>query len=58
MLKWITITMVASAAAGTIWYVIIERQQSGSLSAVSWSILAAVWFVVLRRLLLLWRQNR
>lgn len=47
-LTWV---MVATAAAGTAWYFWIEYSTFGSLENVWWSVIAVVWFVVLRRVL-------
>ena len=52
---WMTIIMVATAVLGTGWYIWIEFQTKGNLEEVGWSIVAVVWFVVLRRV---WHQVR
>lgn len=52
---WLTVTMVATAALGTGWYVWVELQTKGNVEEVGWSIVAVVWFVVLRRV---WHQVR
>lgn len=46
--------MVVTAALGTLWYLYLELQNN-DFSAVGWSVVAVVWFVVLRRLFHLWR---
>lgn len=55
ILTWI---MVCTAALGTIWYVYIDWQNKGELSAVGWSLVAVVWFVIYRRLFHQWRAKR
>ena len=53
-----TWVMVACALLGTLWYIAIELQtKEGEWSAVGWSIIAVVWFVVYRRLLHQWRTR-
>ena len=47
---WLTWIMVGTAALGTAYYFWIEYTLNGSLEGVAWSIMAVVWFVVLRRL--------
>ena len=47
---WLTWIMIGTALAGTILYLRVELANSDSLSSVGWSIIIAVWFVVLRRL--------
>ncbi len=53
-----TIIMVVCALLGTIWYIILEWQATEDVSAIGWSIVAVVWFVIYRRLLHQWRQRR
>ena len=56
--RWTAVIMVLAAAAGTVWYIAVDWQVKGSLSAVGWSLIAFVWFVVLRRLFFLWRRDK
>ncbi|MFT5194002.1 MAG: hypothetical protein ACI9EW_001952 [Cellvibrionaceae bacterium] len=51
-----TWAMVITAAAGSGWYIWVEYQIKGNLESVGWSIVAVVWFVVLRRLWHQWRR--
>lgn len=55
MTFWLTITMVLTALAGTGWYIWLEFQTKGGMESIGWSIVAVVWFVVLRRI---WHQFR
>jgi len=55
ILTWI---MVGTAALGTIWYIYIDWQAKGELSAVGWSLVAVVWFVIYRRLMYQWRTKQ
>ena len=52
---WMTWTMVGTAVAGTLWYLWIEYSIKGNLEELAWSVLAVIWFVVLRRV---WHQFR
>lgn len=55
--KWLTAVMVATAAAGTIWYMILELQ-TNDIGAIGWSLVAFIWFVVIRRIVHLRGRNR
>ncbi len=55
--KWLTAVMVFTAAAGTIWYMILELQ-TNDIGAIGWSLIAVIWFVVIRRLVYLRGRNR
>ena len=48
ILTWI---MIGCALAGTLLYIWIDWQNKGAFSAVGWSIIAVVWFVIYRRLM-------
>jgi TRAP-type uncharacterized transport system fused permease subunit len=55
--KWMTAVMVITAALGTLWYLLIELQTK-NMDAVGWSVVAVIWFVVLRRVVHLWARGR
>lgn len=52
---WVTWIMVGTAAAGTAYYFWIEYRLNGNFEGMAWSVIAVVWFVVLRRV---WHQYR
>ena len=56
--KIATSVMVGCALLGTLWYLILEWQSKEELSAIGWSVIAVVWFIVYRRLLHQWRTKR
>lgn len=49
--------MVGTAALGTIYFLILEFSMQEDPSAIGWSLVAVVWFVVLRRVIY-WRAGR
>ncbi|MEM7801282.1 MAG: hypothetical protein AAF633_18965 [Chloroflexota bacterium] len=53
----IAAAMILTAAAGTVWYILIELETKGSVSAVGWSVIAVIWFVIVRRLIHLARNR-
>ena len=56
--KIIVGVMLTTAVLGTIWYLYLElKTNANDLSAVGWSIVVMVWFVVLRRVFYLWRRG-
>lgn len=55
--KWLTAVMVVTAAAGTVWYMILELQ-TNDIGAIGWSLVAFIWFVVIRRIVHLRGRNR
>jgi hypothetical protein len=54
--KWLVVVMLSTAVLGTIWYIYLELQTQ-SISTVGWSLIAVVWFVIIRRLFYLWRRS-
>lgn len=48
--KWVAAGMVLSAALGTLWYLYLELQTKDPASW-GWSLVAFIWFMVIRRLL-------
>lgn len=55
--KWVMAAMILTAALGTIWYIALELQTK-NMGAVGWSLVAVIWFVVLRRVVHLWARGR
>lgn len=53
---WIVALMIITAALGTGWYIWVELSTKGSVSSIGWSIIAVVWFVIIRRLIYLRRR--
>lgn len=55
--KWVAAVMVGAAVLGTVWYIALELQTK-SAGNIGWSLIAVIWFVVLRRLVHLWARGK